>query len=388
MTYSRPVRVSRSASARASSIVAGIRSTPSSVSRITSDGSSPLVSTWCTDSSRSSGSIPRLNVRQAWGSRSTSSTRWPSSASAAPREATVVVFATPPFWLATARTRVCEAGDITRNHAAHSCPAKRRWRRCWRACLPCGWALVTGPTSGIGRSFARALAARGHDLVLVARNEDRLAETADELRSTYGVAVEVLPADLVDRAQLAKVEARLADRGEPVRLLVNNAGFGLRGRFLDNDLALEQAQLDVLVTAVMRLTHAALGTMFAERARADRERVLDGRVPATGQLLGGEVVRHQAEPVGAPRVRRAGRAGDGGLPGFRAHRVPPAAGLRHRQRPAPALARPRPLVAAALADLDAGRALSIPSKRYKAITAVVRVVPASLQQRFQGLGRK
>ena len=127
-----------------------------------------------------------------------------------------------------------------------------------------GWALVTGPTSGIGLSFARALAGRGHDLVLVARNEQRLAETADELRSTYGVAVEVLPADLTNRAQLAKVEARLADRGEPVRLLVNNAGFGLKGRFLDNDLAREQAQLDVLVTAVMRLTHAALGTMVAE----------------------------------------------------------------------------------------------------------------------------
>ena len=77
MTCSRPVRVSRSASARASSMVAGSRSTPSSVSRMTSVGSSPLVSTWWTESSRSSGSMPSENVRQACGSRSTRRTRWP-----------------------------------------------------------------------------------------------------------------------------------------------------------------------------------------------------------------------------------------------------------------------------------------------------------------------
>ena len=71
----------------------------------------------------------------------------------------------------------------------------------------------------------------------------------------------MLPADLVDRAQLATVEARLADRARPVDLLVNNAGFGLKERFLDNDVDAEQAMLDVLVTAVMRLSHAALGAM-------------------------------------------------------------------------------------------------------------------------------
>ena len=82
----------------------------------------------------------------------------------------------------------------------------------------------------------------------------------------YGVDVEVLPADLGDRGQLATVEARLADRERPVDLLVNNAGFGLKERFLDNDVEAEQAMLDVLVTAVLRLSHAALGAM-TERGR-------------------------------------------------------------------------------------------------------------------------
>jgi short-subunit dehydrogenase len=251
-----------------------------------------------------------------------------------------------------------------------------------------GWALVTGPTSGIGRSFARALAARGHDLVLVARNEDRLAETADELRSTYGIAVEVLPADLVDRAQLAKVEARLADRGEPVRLLVNNAGFGLRGRFLDNDLAQEQAQLDVLVTAVMRLTHAALGSMLAE----GRGQIVNVSSMA-GFLQRGSYSAAKSYVTKLSQWAHHEYAGQGVqvmavCPGFVRTEFHQRLGSDTDSAPRMLWLDPDRLVAEALADLDAGRALSIPSKRYKAIAVVVRVVPASLQQRFQGLGRK
>jgi short-subunit dehydrogenase len=122
-------------------------------------------------------------------------------------------------------------------------------------------ALVTGPTAGIGRSFAHQLAAQGYDLVLVARDQERLEAEAAQLRSAYAVEVEVLPADLVDRTQLAVVEARLAATDRPVDLLVNNAGFGLKKRFLDNSVDEEQAMLEVLVTAVMRLSHAALGQM-------------------------------------------------------------------------------------------------------------------------------
>ena len=251
-----------------------------------------------------------------------------------------------------------------------------------------GWALVTGPTSGIGLSFARALAARGHDLVLVARNEQRLAETADELRSTYGVAVEVLPADLVDRAQLAKVEARLADRGEPVRLLVNNAGFGLKGRFLDNDLAQEQAQLDVLVTAVMRLTHAALGTMVAEGAAQ-----IVNVSSMAGFLQRGSYSAAKSYVTKLSQWAHHEYAGQGVqvmavCPGFVRTEFHQRLGSDTDSAPRMLWLDPDRLVAEALADLDAGKALSIPSKRYKAIAAVVRVVPASLQQRFQGLGRK
>ena len=124
--------------------------------------------------------------------------------------------------------------------------------------------LITGATAGIGHEYAVQLAARGDDLVLVARDSARLEEVAEELRRTHRVEVEVLVADLTDREQLATVEARLADHDRPVDLLVNNAGFGLKKRFLDNTADDETAMLEVLVTAVLRLSHAALGAM-AER---------------------------------------------------------------------------------------------------------------------------
>ncbi|HEX5988083.1 MAG TPA: SDR family NAD(P)-dependent oxidoreductase, partial [Nocardioides sp.] len=124
-------------------------------------------------------------------------------------------------------------------------------------------ALVTGPTAGIGAAFARQLAERGHDLVLVARDQARLNALADELRSRYGVEAEMLVADLADREQLARVEGRVADPDRPVHVLVNNAGFGHKRPFLENSVEDEQRMLDVLVTAVLRLTHAALGAMVA-----------------------------------------------------------------------------------------------------------------------------
>src|SRR5699024_9718675 len=102
--------------------------------------------------------------------------------------------------------------------------------------MPRPLALVTGPTSGIGLAFAHRLAEGGHDLVLVSRNRERLEALAAELRERYGAEADVIVADLGRRSELAPVEARLADTARPVDLLVNNAGLGLKDKFLDNSV--------------------------------------------------------------------------------------------------------------------------------------------------------
>ena len=124
--------------------------------------------------------------------------------------------------------------------------------------MPRPIALITGPTSGIGGGYARRYARDGYDLVLVARDVERLQRLAGELEAEAG-RVEILPADLSDAADREKVADRLAGG---VRVLVNNAGFGTYGEFWTADPASLQAQLDVNVTAVMRLTHAALPAML------------------------------------------------------------------------------------------------------------------------------
>jgi len=122
-------------------------------------------------------------------------------------------------------------------------------------------ALITGASAGIGASFARHLANNGTDLVLVARSESRLNELAQELIAKHNIKVEVLVADLSDRSQLDKVAARAAM--DDVELVINNAGFGIKQPFVGGTLAAEQNLLDVLVTAVMRITHAAMPGMLA-----------------------------------------------------------------------------------------------------------------------------
>jgi uncharacterized protein len=124
------------------------------------------------------------------------------------------------------------------------------------------WALITGASSGLGEAFAERLAADGHDLIVVARREDRLRALADRLGDTHGTATEVLVADLTAPEELRRVEARIA-AGPTLDLLVNNAGFGGYRPFLalDPDRAQELIRLQVL--AVTRLARAALPAMVA-----------------------------------------------------------------------------------------------------------------------------
>jgi uncharacterized protein len=126
----------------------------------------------------------------------------------------------------------------------------RQWKR----------ALVTGASSGIGDAIARQLAAAGTELVVVARDQARLTALAAELGEAR---VEVLAADLADTEAVGMVEARLRGDDAPVDLLVNNAGFGFTGDYVDLDLDRELDVLAVNVAAVMRLSHAAGATMAA-----------------------------------------------------------------------------------------------------------------------------
>src|SRR5579875_2746865 len=107
-------------------------------------------------------------------------------------------------------------------------------------------ALVTGGTSGIGAAFARELARRGFDLVLVARDEPRLQAEAAAYRK-QGRAVEVLVADLADRGAVDRVAARLGDPDRPVEVLVNNAGFSIRSRLTDADTTEHDRAFEVMM---------------------------------------------------------------------------------------------------------------------------------------------
>jgi short-subunit dehydrogenase len=120
-------------------------------------------------------------------------------------------------------------------------------------------ALVTGASTGIGRAFCEQLARKGLDLVLVARDEQRLAVVAAELRDRYGVDCDIVRADLSVRSDVDDVARIFAERR--IDVLVNNAGFGLNRGFTRTSVDDEQRLLDVLVTAVLRLTHAAVPPM-------------------------------------------------------------------------------------------------------------------------------
>lgn len=128
-----------------------------------------------------------------------------------------------------------------------------------------GTALVTGSSSGIGAAYAERLAGRGYDLLLVARNEDRLKELGAKLEAAHGVKVETLKADLSDAADVRKVEKRVRE-DEAITLIVNNAGIGPKGKLLDDDVDYLDDMIALNVVSVNRLAIAAAQT-FAVRGR-------------------------------------------------------------------------------------------------------------------------
>lgn len=241
-------------------------------------------------------------------------------------------------------------------------------------------ALVTGATSGIGLAFARALADERHDLVLVARHRDRLDEVAAELRGRGAIRCEVIAADLADPADCRQVETRLAEGS--VDLLVNNAGFALGAPFDSTDVEAEQRSLDVLVGAVMRLSHAALGPMLA-RGAGDIVNVSS----VAGFLPQGTYGASKAWVTSFSRwanlrYRRRGVRVMALCPGLVHTNFHEAAGGRKPRAPRWMWLEADEVVQQALGDLRAGRAVSIPSQRYRLMIRAARLAPRGLVERI------
>lgn len=118
------------------------------------------------------------------------------------------------------------------------------------------YALITGASSGIGAVYADRLAREGYNLILVARNEERLKAVAEKIRSNSHVDIELLPADLGDSQQLRKVESVL-QRDERIQVLVNNAGIGSASPLMQSNVDKMEQMINLNVTALMRLSYAA-----------------------------------------------------------------------------------------------------------------------------------
>jgi short-subunit dehydrogenase len=255
-------------------------------------------------------------------------------------------------------------------------------------------ALVTGPTAGIGLAFAEQLAQRGEDLVLVARDRVRLEELAERLAAEYGVSCEVLPADLTVRSELAAVESRLASLEDPISLLVNNAGFGLKQRFGANSVEQEQAMLDVLVVAVMRLSHAALGAMHARASAGESSPggIINVSSVASylprGTYSAAKAWVNSFSEWAANEYRPDNVTVMALLPGFTKTEFHQRMDVSRGSAPSWMWLDADALVAEALDDFYKGKTYSVPSVRYKALSTVARAMPSRLLQKFQLVGRK
>ena len=246
------------------------------------------------------------------------------------------------------------------------------------ASTPGSTALVTGGTAGLGAEFARQLAEQGHRVVLVARDAGRLAATAAELENRYGAATETIAADLTEDAGIAAVVARLSDPARPVEILVNNAGIGLLRSFEDNDIAAEKKHLKLHVEAAMELTHAALQGMLARRS---------GRIINVASVAAflprGTYSAAKAWLLSFSRWANLAYAARGikvtaVCPGFTHTEFHDRMGMDKAVAPRWMWLEARQVVSESLADNAKGKAVSIPSKRYKVLTSVSRVLPPRL----------
>ncbi|HJQ01373.1 MAG TPA: SDR family NAD(P)-dependent oxidoreductase [Jatrophihabitans sp.] len=248
-----------------------------------------------------------------------------------------------------------------------------------------GHVLVTGATVGLGASFTRRFAAEERNLVLVARDAERLAAIAADLRERYPIAVEVLPADLSTEAGCTAVAERISQSDQPVDTLVNNAGIGLYRAFGKATLADEISMLDLNVRAVLTLTHAAVQAMTA-RGRGEIINVssVAGFLPrgaAASYAASKAWVTSFTEGI-ALQLARSGVRASAICPGFTRTEFHQRASADMSDTPRFLWLQADRVVADGLADVRAGKVISVPSKRYKAMLLLVKLLPRPLVRRL------
>ena len=245
-------------------------------------------------------------------------------------------------------------------------------------------ALVTGGTAGIGHAFVQALAARGDDLVIVARNTARMQTLADELTGSYGVRVECITADLSQRADVDRVAARIEDPDRPIELLVNNAGFGLHSRLLDPDVEQHRLAIDVMCFAVLVLSGAAARAMTAR----GHGRIINVSSTSAWIMAGNYsaikawVLRY-TESLSV-ELRGTGVTATALCPGWVHTEFHDRAGISATNLPDIVWIPADQLVRECLRDAEAGKVISIPTLKWKAAIAVAQYGPRSFVRWFSG----
>ena len=236
-------------------------------------------------------------------------------------------------------------------------------------------ALITGASSGMGAVFARQLAAQGYDLILVARREERLAALAAELQQRHTIAVEVMAADLSRPADVERVADRITGL-EALDMLVNNAGFGTTGRFVEVDLAKTMDMIQVHVTASVRLCRAALPGMLARRRGAlINVASVAAFTPVPGNATYAATKGYLVTFSKAlhAELRRTGVKVQALCPGFTYtgfHDTSEFEGFKHSQIPAIMWMTAEDVVAASLKGLKRNQAVCIPGLKYRLLVAV------------------
>ena len=237
-------------------------------------------------------------------------------------------------------------------------------------------ALITGATAGIGYEFAQQLAARGLNLILVARNKERLEKIATELQNDFAISVQVLAADLSLRQDIDTISRRAAQ--SDIELVINNAGFGLNQSFFEDGIDSEQALLDVLVTSVLRISHAALPGM--------RERRRGGVINVSsvaGWMTSGTYSAAKAWVTSfseslAMQLRSEKVHVMALCPGFTRTEFQDRAGMATNTIPNWMWLDAKFVVAKSLKDFEAGKPVSVPGIQYKVLALIAKYFPRPL----------